>query len=110
MIFATTSVKAEGDLEINPDPEPTEAPAEAKAKGPRKTEKGKYVIEKRKDGSTIKYEKKTKYDFEGADIEGLFKRPSGTYISNVQGVQTRSIIRIRKNFDAEIEDSARLLR
>ncbi len=94
MLTATVQARAEG----------------GKPKTTKKTEKGKYIIEKRSDGTTIKYEKKTKYEFEGADIEGLFKRPSGSYISNVQGVQTRSIIRIRKNFDPEVEDSARLLR
>lgn len=71
---------------------------------------GDYVIEKRSDGTTVKYKKKEAYDFEGADVEGLFKKPSGSYISNIQGVKGRTIIRIRKNFDAEVVDSTRALR
>ncbi|MCB0418420.1 MAG: hypothetical protein H6617_03580 [Bdellovibrionaceae bacterium] len=80
-----------------------------KAKTKSRRSKGDYVIEKRSDGTTVKYKKKNTYDFEGADIEGLFKRPSGSYISNIQGVKGRTIIRIRKNFDAEVVDSARIL-
>ena len=73
-------------------------------------EEGDYIVEKRKDGTTVKYKKKNVYDFEGTDIEGLFKRPSGSYISNLKGVKGRSIIRIRKNFDAEVADSIRLVK
>lgn len=80
-----------------------------KSKSTKRRSKGDYVIEKRSDGTTVKYKKKNTYDFEGADIEGLFKRPSGSYISNIQGVKGRTIIRIRKNFDAEVADSARIL-
>ncbi|MEZ4749516.1 MAG: hypothetical protein R3B54_02475 [Bdellovibrionota bacterium] len=79
-----------------------------KGKTKSRRSKGDYVIEKRSDGTTVKYKKKNTYDFEGADIEGLFKRPSGSYISNIQGVKGRTIIRIRKNFDAEVVDSARI--
>ena len=79
-----------------------------KKKGRR--EEGDFIIEKRKDGTTVKYKKKNVYDFEGTDIEGLFKRPSGSYISNLKGVKGRTIIRIRKNFDAEVSDSVRLVK
>lgn len=78
-------------------------------KKPAKGEEGGYVIEKR-GGTTVKYKKKNVYDFEGADIEGLFKRPSGSYISNIKDVKGRSIIRIRQNFDPEVLDSGRMLR
>lgn len=77
---------------------------------PGKKEEGDFVIEKRGDGSTVKYKKKTAYDFEGANIDGLYNKPSGSYISNIKDVKAKSIIRIRENFDAEVVDSQRLLK
>lgn len=67
------------------------------------------VTEKRGD-TTIKYKKKTTYDFEGASIDGLYNKPSGSYISNIKDVKAKSIIRIRENFDPEVNDSARLIK
>lgn len=69
-----------------------------------------FVTEKRSDGTTVKYKKKTSYDFEGSSIEGLYNKPSGSYISNIKDVKGKSIIRIRENFDAEVIDSSRLLK
>lgn len=77
---------------------------------PGKKEEGDFVIEKRGDGSTVKYKKKTAYDFEGANIDGIYNKPSGSYISNIKDVKAKSIIRIRENFDAEVVDSQRLLK
>ena len=74
-----------------------------------KKEENGYVIEKRGD-KTIKYKKKTTYDFEGANIEGLYNKPSGSYISNIKDVKAKSIIRIRENFDNEVIDSVRSLK
>lgn len=68
---------------------------------------GDYVIEKRSDGSTVKYKKKTSYDFEGVGIDGIHNKPSGSYVSNIKDVKARSIIRMRENFDAEVIDSSR---
>lgn len=73
-------------------------------------EEGDYVIEKKADGTTVKYKKKNSYDFEGDSIDGLNNKPSGSYISNIKDVKGRSIIRIRENFDAEVVDSSRLLK
>jgi len=73
-------------------------------------EEGEYVVEKRADGTTVKYKKKASYDFEGASIDGLYNKPSGSYISNIKDVKGKSIIRVRENFDAEVIDSARLLK
>lgn len=70
---------------------------------------GDFIIEK-KDGKTIKYKKKTTYDFEGASIEGLYNKPSGSYISNIKDVKGKSILKIRESFDAEVLDSARLVK
>jgi hypothetical protein len=75
-----------------------------------KKEEGDYIIEKRSDGTTVKYKKSTKYDFEGANVEGLYNKPSGSYISNIKDVKGKSAIRIRENFDAEVVDSMRQLR
>jgi hypothetical protein len=85
----------------------------AHAEKPRpvgKTEEGDFVIEKRPDGSVVKYKKKTSYDFEGTGIEGLYNKPSGAYISNIKQVKGKSIIRMRENFDAEVIDSSRLMK
>lgn len=75
-----------------------------------KSEEGDFIIEKRSDGSVVKYKKKTTYDFEGTGIEGLYNKPSGAYISNIKEVKGKSIIRMRENFDAEVIDSARMLK
>lgn len=75
-----------------------------------KSEEGDFVVEKKSDGSVVKYKKKTTYDFEGTGIEGLYNKPSGSYISNINGVKAKSILRIRENFDAEVVDSARMLK
>lgn len=77
---------------------------------PGKRSEGDFIIEKRGDGSTVKYKKKTAYDFEGANIDGMYNKPSGSYISNIKDVKAKSIIRIRENFDAEVVDSQRLLK
>jgi hypothetical protein len=73
-------------------------------------ETGDFVTEKRSDGTTVKYKKKTSYDFEGSSIEGLYNKPSGSYISNIKDVKGKSILRIRENFDAEVIDSSRSLK
>ena len=74
-----------------------------------KNDESEYHIEK-KGNTTIKYKKKTTYDFEGASIDGVYNKPSGSYISNIKDVKAKSIIRIRENFDAEVIDSARQLK
>ncbi len=71
---------------------------------------GDYVIEKRSDGTTVKYKKKTSYDFEGVGIDGIHNKPSGSYVSNIKDVKARSIIRMRENFDAEVIDSSRQMK
>ena len=68
-----------------------------------------YVTEK-KGNTTIKYKKKTTYDFEGANIDGIYNKPAGSYISNIKDVKGRSIIRIRENFDVEVSDSVRQMK
>lgn len=68
-----------------------------------------YVTEKH-GNTTVKYKKKTQYDFEGSNIDGLYNKPSGSYISNIKDVKARSIIRIRENFDNEVIDSSRLVK
>lgn len=87
----------------------TSAFAKGKA-APSKSEEGDFVIEKRSDGSTVKYKKSTKYDFEGANIDGLYNKPSGAYISNIKDVKGKAVIKIRENFDAEVSDSTRQLK
>ncbi len=79
------------------------------AKAPAAGNDSDYVTEK-KGNTTIKYKKKTTYDFEGANIDGLYNKPSGSYISNIKDVKGRSIIRIRENFDVEVTDSVRQMK
>lgn len=86
---------------------PTSAPS---GRPVGKTEEGDFVVEKRTDGSVVKYKKKTTYDFEGTGIDGLYNKPSGSYISNIKDVKGKSIIRIRENFDDEVVDSTRMLK
>jgi hypothetical protein len=69
-----------------------------------------FVTEKRSDGTKVKYRKKTTYDFEGANIDGLYNKPSGSYISNIKDVKAKSVIRIRENFDTEVMDSSRSIK
>ena len=76
---------------------------------PSSQDNGEYVTEK-KGNTTIKYKKKTTYDFEGANIDGVYNKPSGSYISNIKDVKGRSIIRIRENFDVEVSDSVRQMK
>ena len=89
---------------------PRVAPKESGNSAAGSREEGDFVVEKRSDGTTVKYKKKTTYDFEGANIEGLYNKPSGSYISNIKDVKGKSIIRVRENFDAEVLDSARLIK
>lgn len=70
---------------------------------------GDYVTEKRGD-TTVKYKKKATYDFEGTSVDGMYNKPSGSFISNIKDVKAKSIIRIRENFDPEVSDSSRLLK
>lgn len=98
-------------------PKPAKSPVAATKPVPRAkpseslpSETGDMVTEKRSDGTTVKYKKKTSYDFEGASIDGLYNKPSGSYISNIKDVKGRSIVRIRENFDAEVMDSSRQLK
>lgn len=65
-----------------------------------------YVTEKRGD-TTVKYKKKTTYDFEGLGVEAMADKPTGAYISNIKDVRARSLIQIRKDFDAEVNETAR---
>ena len=87
---------------------PKAKPSQGNSRPVGKSEEGGFVIEKRSDGTTVKYKKKTAYDFEGASVDGLYNKPSGSYISNIKDVKAKSIIRIRENFDAEVVDSARM--
>jgi hypothetical protein len=68
-----------------------------------------FTVQKQGD-KTIKFKKKTSYDFEGASIDGVYNKPAGSYISNIKDVKARSIIKVRENFDAEVLDSARHVR
>ncbi len=100
-----TSLYADDDA---PVPQ-AEASAAASAAAAAPTDDTGYTTEKR-DGKVYKYKKKATYDFEGASIDGVYNKPSGSYISNIKDVKGRSIIRIRENFDAEVIDSSRLVK
>ena len=50
---------------------------------PSAAESGDYVIKKRSDGTTVKYKKSNRYDFEGTNIDGLYNKPTEAYISHI---------------------------
>ncbi len=68
-----------------------------------------YVV-KKKGNTTIKYKKKTTYDFEGLNLDGMYNKPSGAYVSNIKDVKAKTIIRMRENFDNEVSDTTRMLK
>ncbi len=69
-----------------------------------------YVTEKRQDGTILKYHPKDTFYFDGANIDGVYNKPSGSYISSSKAVKGKTLIRVRENFDPEVRDSGRLLR
>lgn len=98
MVFSWTA-----QAKSRPQKKRTGAPAVSTSAG----DSADMVTEKRSDGTTVKYKKKTSYDFEGLGVEAMADKPTGAYISNIKDVKARSMIQIRKDFDAEVNESAR---
>ena len=64
-----------------------------------------WVTKKTKSG-TVKYKKKTVYEFSGSSLEGKLKSPSGSLINTRKKVKLNRLIELRTDFDDSVEDSS----
>ena len=55
---------------------------------------------------SVKYKKKTVYDFDDDVVEGELQRPDGEYIDTRRKAKHSSLIKIRENFIPEMLKSA----
>jgi hypothetical protein len=58
------------------------------------------------DAPSVKYKKKTVYDFDDDVVEGELMRPDGEYIDTRRKAKHSSLIKIRENFIPEMLKSA----
>ena len=61
--------------------------------------------EKKTKGGTIRYKKRTEYEFQGLELEGKLKSPSGALVSPRRKVRPDSLIKLRTDFDNEVDAS-----
>ena len=54
----------------------------------------------------VKYKKKTVYEFTGSDMEGKVKTPSGAFVSTRKKIKIDRLIKLRTEFDNEVDASA----
>lgn len=57
-------------------------------------------------GPSVKYKKKTVYDFDDDVVEGELQRPDGEYIDSRRKAKHSTLIKIRENFIPEMLKSA----
>ena len=55
----------------------------------------------------VKYQKETIIDFEGLELEGELVRPQGNLILERKRAVFNPLIRLRQNFDAEMQESSK---
>ncbi len=55
----------------------------------------------------VKYQKETVIDFEGLELEGELVRPQGNLILERKRANFNPLIRLRQNFDAEMQQSSK---
>ncbi len=55
----------------------------------------------------IIYKEKTEIDFEGLEIDGELVKPQGSLLLERQSANFNPLIRLRTDFDQEMEDSVR---
>ncbi len=55
----------------------------------------------------VKYQKETVIDFEGLEIEGELVRPQGNLILERKRANFNPLIRLRQDFDAEMQQSSK---
>ena len=60
---------------------------------------------KKTQGGSIKFKKKTVYEFTGSSLEGKLKSPSGALISPRKKVKINRLIKLRTEFDSEVDYS-----
>lgn len=63
-----------------------------------------------KSGMKVVYDKKTKYDFTGKEVDGQFLKPDGSAIRGDQDLSFDSLVQPRKNFSKELHRSSGALR
>jgi len=56
-------------------------------------------------GRAIKYKERTEIDFEGVDVTGDLIKPQGMLLMDVKRKQFNPLIRLRENFDEEMQQS-----
>ncbi len=61
-------------------------------------------VRKTKDG-IVKYKKRTEYEFRGLELEGKLKTPSGALVSPRKKAKLDSLIKLRTEFDNEVDTS-----
>ena len=55
----------------------------------------------------VKYQKETVIDFEGLELEGELVRPQGNLILERKRANFNPLIRLRQDFDAEMQQSSK---
>lgn len=53
----------------------------------------------------IVYKQKTEIDFEGLDIEGVLQKPQGALVIDRRNASFNPLIKLRTDFNAEIDQS-----
>lgn len=53
----------------------------------------------------VRYEERTVIDFEGVDVAGELKKPSGVLLMDVKKTSFNPLIRFREDFDREMRQS-----
>ncbi len=71
---------------------------------------GALAAKKSKGETKVVYEKHTKYDFNGKDVDGDFLKPDGSAIRGDQNLTYDSLLKPRKNFSKELNRSSGALR
>jgi hypothetical protein len=58
-----------------------------------------------KDEKSVVYKQKTEIDFEDLEIEGSLERPSSQLLQERKGAKFNPLIKLRENWDPEMEQS-----
>ncbi|MCA1829654.1 MAG: hypothetical protein ABR567_07675 [Myxococcales bacterium] len=74
----------------------TAAPAVAQEKGPKVVQEADKVVVR----------KRTVIDFNDVTVEGELTKPEGSYLMNRNKTRFQSLIRLRDNFNPELQKSA----
>lgn len=56
-------------------------------------------------GRKVMYKSKTEIDFEGLDVSGEMQKPQGTYLMDRKKASFNPLIKLREDFNPEMEQS-----